>query len=182
MTKTLPMLCCLAVFSLCLPAMADDPGAQDRTTSATVTPLPSQSAAALGSPGEHPAERRSLAPAVVMGSVAFVGLIAGTITASLYATKHAEAKSLSDAIRQRNGQCYWGTASHDLSCGDLQTLVGASDRWGTASVVTFAIAAVANLGTLAYLLSLVARPSVSRVRLSSMVGSTGGSLLVSGSF
>jgi hypothetical protein len=146
-----------------------------KVTVTTGQPTPS-------TPPPSPPATRSVVPAVVMGSLAVVGVGTGVATLALRAGKASDARTLSDQIKKDHGQCVPGAPGHHPLCGKLADTASNGDTFGTVSIVGFVIGGAAAAGTLTYLLWPKQPSPFAVLRVTPALGAAGGGLMASGTF
>jgi hypothetical protein len=146
--------------------------------------------AAPAAPPVVPAEpKRSVVPAVVLGTVGAAGITSGIVFSALLAWKNSQAATAHAMIVARAGTCISYVASYDyVWCPQLVAAGNAANKFYDAAVGAFVVGGAAAAGTALYLLwpsfrTKTAEPPAARdVRLTPILGPNGGGLVLSGSF
>jgi PEGA domain len=127
-------------------------------------------------------ERRSVTPAVVLGSVGGVALISGAVLLGVAEGKRSEMASLTVTTQH---SCVAGNPSPQGACATLASVASNADRLGDLGVGGMVLAGVAAAGVVTYLLWPAPRReagAVPMVRVLPVVGAGGGGVLFAGSF
>jgi len=126
-----------------------------------------------------PRRARSAVPAIVLGSVAGVGVVAGAALFAVHAVMSSDAEALSGQIKRAGGSC---VSPADIRCPILAGDPSSSDTFGNASTVAFVAGGAAGVGMITYLLWPSTPASVGAVRVSPALGEGRRGLFVTGSF
>jgi hypothetical protein len=136
---------------------------------------------------KSPESKRSVVPAVVLGVLAVGGIGSGIGFTAAWSSNNSSANNVASVVMVEKGSCVstWDSYIPKL-CASLQSKLNAATTYGNVAIGTFIAGGAAAAGTALYLLwpsPRAAEPSVARdLRLTPMLGPTGGGLLVSGQF
>jgi hypothetical protein len=127
-------------------------------------------------------EGRSLAPALVLGSVGGAALVAGVALIGVAESKRSQMASLTVTTQHA---CVAGNPSPQGACATLASAASNADRLGDIGVASMVVAGVAAAGVATYLLWPAPRRETGAapvVRVLPVVGANGGGVFFAGSF
>lgn len=128
-------------------------------------------------------ERRSVVPAVVLGSVAVIGVASGIGLLVGGASKRSSAESLFNSILDEKKSCVANAYNFDARCTQLSEMSSSSDTLHNVGVGMLVGGGALALATGAYLLWPAPKTTTgSTVRLVPVVAETGGTILATGTF
>ena len=148
-------------------------------------PVPVVRAPKEEQPASPPSSKRNVIPGAVLGSVAGVALVTGIGLIGAAAAKRASASSISQSISAAHDVCgVTGALNLSAECGNLANLGKTSDTLDRVGVGVMVGGGAVAAGTLVYFLWPQERPSTATgsLRLAPSASTTGGGLLVSGTF
>jgi tetratricopeptide (TPR) repeat protein len=125
-------------------------------------------------------KRRSVVPGAVLGGVAGAALVTGVALVVSANSKYAEAETLRNEIVMAGTRCVAGAA--DPRCSQLYSTASTSDAFHNAAVGVLVTAGAAAVGAATYFLwpTASASPRSGAVRVTPLVSTTGGGLVVWG--
>jgi hypothetical protein len=130
-----------------------------------------------------PVRRRSLAPGLALAAVAVAGFGGGAGFLGVSAGKRSDAKVLAGNIVAAGNGCASGASNFDARCPSLESTLHADDTWHDVAVGSFVVGGAVAVGAAAYFLWPRRRASSEgAIRVTPIVGSGDGGVLVSGSF
>jgi hypothetical protein len=130
-----------------------------------------------------PARRRSLAPGLALAAVAVAGLGGGAGFLSLSAGKRSNAEVLRTQILDAGHGCVISAGTYDPRCPSLESTLRSDDTWHDVAVGSFLVGGAAVVASATYFLWPQRRASPERaIRVTPILGSGDGGVLVSGSF
>ncbi|APR85360.1 Hypothetical protein A7982_10709 [Minicystis rosea] len=148
-----------------------------------VIPALEDERASAAPPPSPPAAHRSAAPAIVMGSVAAVGIGLGVAGMVIAAGKRGTAGDLQTSLGGGSSAC--AGASPPAACAALESAWGSAQTFQNLGLWSFVGAGLATAGTLVYVLwpAPKAQPATGlSVRVVPTVGAGTSGVLVSGTF
>lgn len=142
------------------------------------------SVAALDSQKRDAPATRSKIPVFIMGGAGLVGVGLGVTFVALRSSQITEAEALSKQIINDSGNCRIdGPDEFTTKCASLLSMAKQGDKFGTVSIVSFAVGGAALIGMGAYLLWPDAKPrDENALRIMPIFGSNTAGLTASGAF
>jgi hypothetical protein len=159
-----------------------------KTIEVTIPALDAQqkeSALKPGSVETVPSEKRSLVPALILGSVGVVALGVGGALLGVGAGKKGDASTLHDQILGDKNGCVPGSGNLDSRCGDLKSQLNSAyslQNIGVASVAVGGAAAIAAVMYLVWPAPRGQREQTRSLKIAPVTGREHNGLMVSGTF
>ncbi len=150
-----------------------------------LTPSAPPAAPAVAPPAPPPSPHRSLVPGLVLAGVTVVGIIGGAALLGASVNKHDDAVSMGSTILAAHRSCVPGAGNYDAArCPGLMSALHADDAFHDVAVGVLVTSGAAAVGAIVAGIWSQARPRVSghEVRVTPVLGSGDGGVIVSGSF
>lgn len=132
-----------------------------------------------------PPRRRSIAPALVMGGAAALGVGAGIGLMGLASARRSDAEALRLGLLSAKKSCVPGAGNFDKDgCASLKSRADASDTFHNAGISVIVVGGVAAAGAVSYLLWPSPKPRSAGldVQATPLIGAGVGGLSLSGAF